>query len=305
MKTFLILIVAVILTSCIHDDLDWSPRYNSEISIYLVKEGQLEIHDTDIDMKKLKLESTPWIKSSEIEFYDWSAHAFFLNCDKEKARYEKRHFVVTSGNDRLFAGIFWPMYMSSFPIIPAIWPEDGFCSPKSVVRFGQFGFFFPGNMDDQTEFKAALFSAGILREGIKVELLSAKKKGSNAVEYSFKITNRDRVSIYILDPDKMGSPRFHYITNGISFSQGEKYYSADFFNSSPFDKIQPDWYYKLAPGFSITRTVELQGFGSLPTGKVKAYFSFPGSNMNTKEWKLNDGRIWIGDFRIEKELTLQ
>jgi hypothetical protein len=304
MKNILWLFFILLLIGCNEEDTGLRGG-NTEIEIYLVKEGQLEIHSSEIDLASLELENTPWVKNSDIELYDWSAHAFFLNCEKKKGKYEGRHFVVTSGQDRLFAGVFFPMYMSSIPQIPAIIPEDGFFTPKNVVEFRHFGYYFPGEMEEQKDFKAALFSAGLLREGIEVDLLSARKEDANTVEYSFEITNLDIENIYVADPDKMGSSRFYYITNGISFNQGNSYFNAENFNSSPFDEFQTDWYYKLKPGESIIRELSLTGFDSLPVGKVTARFSFPGSNFYSDDWKKKDGRIWMGDFRVEKEMSLQ
>jgi len=44
---------------------------------------------------------------------------------------------------------------------------------------------------------------------------------------------------------------------------------------------------------------------SIPSGKVKCSFSFPGSNMKSGEWKKSDGRVWIGDYYVEKELEIE
>ncbi|MDB4584493.1 hypothetical protein N9164_15185, partial [Draconibacterium sp.] len=84
------------------------------------------------------------------------------------------------------------------------------------------------------------------------------------------------------------------------------YFNATNFDATLSDEIKSTWYYKLAPGKSMTRAISLSGYDSLPTGEVSASFHFPGSyNLKEGEWKKSDGRIWIGIFRVEKELNLR
>lgn len=306
MKIPVFIFLIALFISCDQDEIEHFRNSNSNINIYIVKEGQLEFQESEINLNALELENTPWIKNSDIEFYDWSAQSFYLNKEAEKGKYSGRHFVVTSGEKRLFAGVFFPMFMSSFPSLPSISPEDGFFSPKDVIRFGHFGTIRPGQLDENQEFKSELISAGKLREGIKVELTNLKRQSSATLIYTFKVTNLEADVIYILDPQKMGSPRFHYYTNGVSLIKDDSYYWPQDFETIPSDNIKQNWYYRLTPGKSITRTVEITGYSALPSGKVKATFHFPGANLkNSGEWKKPDGRIWLGDFICEQELTLR
>lgn len=305
MKTIIYLFIILSLTSCLGDIDLYRNNPQSEINIYIVKEGQVKVQDADADLKILKLESNPWVKDSEIQLYDWSSHTFYLKNDKEKGKYSGRHFMVVSGDERLFMGVFFPMYMSSFPQMPSIIPEDGLFYPKDVIHFGQLGHQFTGNIDNQKEFKKALILSGILHEGIKVELIHVKKKNQTTIEYTFQVTNIDKENIYVLDPGKMGASRFHYVTNGTWFSKDNTYYFPDQVNHTAFDKVLDSWYFKLHPGEKMTRNVELSNFPSIPSGKVKCSFSFPGSILKSGEWKKSDGRIWIGDYFVEKELEIE
>ena len=306
MRNFIIILVIGVLWSCNDDESESYRKENSDFNIYLVKEGQLEIHSSEIDLNSLVLEHIPWIKDSDIEFYDWSAHSFFLNDEIEKGKHSGKHFVVTSGQKRLFAGIFFPMHMSSFPSLPSISPEDGFFGPKDVIRFGHFGFHRPGGLNENMEFKAELISSGILREGIQVKITGLKRVNSSTLKYTYKVTNKESGNIYIIDPNKMGTERFHYFTNGVSLIKDDNYYWAKDFESTQTDNIKTSWYHKLRPGQSITRSIELGGYNSLPTGKVNITFSFPGANLKDKgEWKKSDGRIWVGNFVTEQEINIQ
>ena len=305
MKIYFFVFLLVLFYSCNQGEIEYYRDNNPKINIYIVKEGQLELHESITDLDTLELENNPWVQNTDIEFYDWSAQTFYLNKEVEKEKFSGRHFVVTSDDNRLFAGVFFPMYLSSLPTLPSITPDDGFFGPTDVIGFGHFGTFRPGELDKKMTFKSELIAAGHLREGIEIELINVKKQNSKTLQYTFKITNKESDNIYVLDPDKMGSSRFHYFTNGISIMKNNMYYWPQDFQTIASETIKSQWYYKLAPGKSISRSVEIDGYTSLPDGKVKATFRFPGANLkNPSEWKKSDGRIWLGEYYCEKEITL-
>jgi len=166
--------------------------------------------------------------------------------------------------------------------------------------------FQPGDMDKNNKFKNALSDAGILKMGIEVELLAVTKKNQTTVNYQFKVTNRDSEDIYVPDPNKMGNSYFHYYTNGVSFQKGDNYYWPSGFETKESDNIKSLWLAKLSPGESITRTASIKGFNAWPTGKVKARFSFPGAHLKESgAWRKGKGRIWLGSYVAEAELTLR
>ena len=239
MKKLYFYLMVLLFSSCIDDDIDMQRLENgSGISIYIVKEGQLQIHSnpSKSEIDKLELERDPWVIPSEIEFYDWSAHTFYLKKPKDKNEYSGNHFVVASGNERLFAGVFFPPYLSSLPQIPSIVPMDGF-QPADIIQFGMFGHSYSGQPDKLANLREALIHSGLYHEGLSVEITHVVKKSATAVNYSFKVTNHDKTILYVLDPDKMGNCRFHYYTNGISFQKGNSYYYTNSKNNYPSEKI--------------------------------------------------------------------
>lgn len=304
MKRIVYIFSFLLCISCSKDSTEITNTSNN-FNIYLVEEGQLELHNSEADLDGLKLESKPWVKSSDIDFYDWSAQAFYLKKVVEKISHSASHFMVTSGKRRLFLGVFWPSYMSSFPMIPSILPEDDWWSPKDIIRFNSFGWLRNDILSKNDEFKTELINSGILREGIKVEIIELKRKDNSTLQYSYKLSNLETQPVYVLDSDKMGAARFHYHTNGPNLQLDDKYYSASNFETIATKEIDASWYKKLSSGQSITRSVELSGYTSIPLGKVKATFMFPGSPLTkSKSWQKSDGRIWVGGYIAEKELTV-
>ncbi len=307
MKYRIFIILSFFLFSCISEDIVF-PNSNSEINIYLVKQTDTKYLNENIDLDDLQLDAVPWLKSSEIKFYDWSAHIFYLNTEKEKEKYAARNFVVKAEyknqikSESLFMGVFFPMYLSSIPSIPSILASDNLFFPDDIIYFNQFGL-NGGEMNKQTKFKQALIDADLYREGIDVEMVKLERKNASTLNYTFRVTNNDKESIYVLDPNKMGEGRFHYFTNGVSLNTGQAYYSAEN-QSIQVSEIESRWYYKLIPQQSMERTVTLSGFSNLPTGNVHFRFSFPGAKVKKGEWQKIDGRIWLGDKYIQGDLTL-
>ena len=306
MKFFpFIIFVFLIISGC--DFLDFNDQdHQNGLNIYLVKDGQLDNSEKDIPLENLKLEEFPWVNNEEIELYDWSAHVFYLNKEKEREKYSRRYFLVKSGNDPLFLGYFFPPYLSSLSEFPSVLAADDFLFPNDVIEIGGiFGGYFMDEMDNNTEFKKALKKNHLLKEGIRVDLISAKKISPDILEYTIEVTNLEDGKLYILDPEKMGSSRFHYFTNGITFIQNGNYFSPENFSFTATEEILPEWYYALKPSESIIRTIRLDGYPVMPSGKVTASFHFPGQPEKLKYWKKQDGRIWLGSYHLEKELILE
>lgn len=305
MKYIFLAITLLLLFSCSESDPSFRKNGNGEISIYIVKEGQLQISDKDFDLNKLELETEPWVKNSDIELYDWSSHTFFLNKPVEKEKYSGRHFVVLADDERLFAGVFFPMHLSSLPPVPAITPEDDYMFPRDVIQFSKFGEQFPANQLNSDIFKKALADAGLLSRGLQVDLTQVTMKGQGTVDYTFEVTNLSTETLYIPDPDKMGAPRFHYITNGVYFLINNTFCSSSASDHTSFETFSEEWYYKLQPGQRITRTIEKKGFSCLTSGKFKCRFNYPGATIKTGEWKKPDGRVWQGSYFTEEELIVE
>lgn len=305
MKNLALLLLVCTFWSCNKNDDDYLIKGDgSQISIYLVKDGQINRSETEVDLENLELEASPWLNHSEIRFYDWSSHMFYTHSEKNKSENSGKYFVVKSDNQPLFLGYFMSSYSSSMSYFPSITAWGGFFSNK-VTEIGGFGGFHKEAMDTNTKFKTALNNADILKEGIKVDLLGVIKKNSSTIRYTIKIANLDSETIYVLDPEKMGTKHFHYFTNGVFFSNGKKYFEPSFQSESSENGIPKSWFKRLAAGDAITRKIELSGFSEIPEGNINCIFRFPGYLPKDTDWETNDGRYWLGEFRTEKELVIR
>ncbi|HKI89185.1 MAG TPA: hypothetical protein VKA38_09165 [Draconibacterium sp.] len=303
MKNFVLLLLFPLFISCTHDN-DFPENNKNDIKIYLVKDGQIERNQTEVELELLKLENLPWVKSSEIDFYDWSSHMFYLNVKKEREKYTGRYFLVKKQDEPLFLGYFLSPYSSSLSYFPSIIAANELFYPSEILEIGGFGGFYKETMDANIQFKDALQAEGLFRAGIRVDLLSVVRKNSTTVDYTFKVENLENDIIFVLDPKKTGTQHFHYFTNGVSFNNGTKYYDSDFQSQAPENGIPKEWFQTLSPNESMVRTVELNGFSSLPKGKTNCRFSFPGQYPKNSNWINQKGRYWLGDYWVKKEMVL-
>lgn len=311
MKIINFLLLLALFWSCENKDFDFEIELpfeadGTQIEIYLVKTERLENFNPIEEVNVKVLEEIPWLAHDQIEFYDWSSHTFYLK-EEQTASKGGNYFVLTADKEPVFTGFFYSSLMSSFPPLPIIVTDYNFGSPKDVLTLHRFGFIdTEGIMDNDSKYRREMENSGLLKEGIDVDLLTLKRKNSSTLIYTYMVTNNDVENIYILDPAKMGADRFHYFTNGVSFRNDDVSYHSTNLEFIASEKILSNWYFKLAPGKSITRKVTLGGFVSLPTGDVRAKFHFPGAHyLKEKEWKKSDGRIWIGDYLAETEITIQ
>jgi hypothetical protein len=149
--------------------------------------------------------------------------------------------------------------------------------------------------------KNELTSLGLFHGGITVRLDSVKvlvNADTSTLEYGFSITNIDADNLLVFDPDKTGSELFHYYTNGVILVDSSgKGIGSSLKTTSPPDSFQHAWYTELYSGASISRVVQLKGYGRIPIGNLSCLFIFPSGPVNIKaqDRYYLDGRIWLGE----------
>jgi hypothetical protein len=302
MRYLSIFCLCTLLWTCKTGEIDY-PVTGGDIKIYIAVPMTGEQARTT-DFNDWILEDTPWVDAHEIEFYDWSAQMFYLRRNKEREKFAGSFFVVTSNEKRLFSGMFVSIFSSYIPPSPSILAYDHFFYPLNLIQLG--GFYRLSNLETHKSeaFRDALIQAGLLREGIAVDLLNIQKYGTSSVVYTYKVTNLDKETLLIPDPDKMGAERFHYITNGVSLSGNNTYYSAENMTHTSFESFDDSWYYPLNSGESMTWHVLQDGFKVLPKGNYTGRFTFPGQINRNTHWQQQNGRIWVGSISVQNSINI-
>jgi hypothetical protein len=156
----------------------------------------------------------------------------------------------------------------------------------------------PDDPRDNPKLINALKTNNQYREGLSCKIQSVRFLTSGSVELKFGLTNNDDVNYYFLDPDKMGLSLFHYFTNGPTFLNIENpnhyYHNMKVTTPEPWDSWKKEWL-SLIKGHETKDFTFTYPFASMPDGKYRVFFSFPGLNhANLKDLNLTDGKIWLG-----------
>jgi hypothetical protein len=159
-----------------------------------------------------------------------------------------------------------------------------------------------GNVDVRKNalIQQALVMLGLFHSGISASLDSVKiisNFDTATVQCSFTITNNDKERLMIIDPDKMGTPLFHYYTNGVVFRGNGTLFQSEYKKvTSPGVAYDTSWYSGLSPQESMKRTVTVKGYPKIPPGTYSCSFTFANPVEVAKENRQTaGGRIWLGD----------
>lgn len=250
----------------------------------------------------------------DISFYDYGAHLLYLKNDIscESLLENAASFKVYAGGEEVYMVGTHPGYSSSFPSTdPFIWTPSAFYEdyilPFSSLSSlgGQAGAYVDTREDPRIV--AALKKYGQYREGLHCEILSCTYSDPGEVILKLKLSNRDEVNYYYLDPEKMGKGLFHYFTNGLSLRNEEESYSnhVEHIQPVPWDTWELEWMSLLKGGSSVTITLEYKNFDAVPTGSYRAHFRFPGlSHVDRDQLAQRSGQIWLGELQLYKQLVL-
>ena len=247
-------------------------------------------------------------KFSDIELYDTSTNImYFKTSHDEFSSIDKNTFTFLDNGDAIYSGTFWPGYSSSGPTGPFIY------SPPSL--FGNYALRIENWSPDKPDVRsdpriiALLKQHDLLHSGLSISSISININGAQ-LSLTITVSNNDQSDLLIIDPDKTGLNLFHYFTNGLSiFDSGNN----EVFSSSiqpqvpdPWNSWNIDWLSKLKSGGSKTFTIIYSINNHLSTGEYRISFAFPGLEYQITRDQLHqdNSRIWLGDKRINKQITI-
>jgi hypothetical protein len=299
------------LTACVKD----SPRTNADTSdnrfaIYLVANltGDEVYTVQNADLEQLALEEKPWLSLSDIEYYDFSSHCIYLKKTTDifgkGATSFAEPFVVTVNGERCYLGYFLSIASSFLPRgpyidYPSFLAEDVIAIEKPPIE---------GETDvrNDSRIKEVFAKAGKLDMGLNIILNDAKIVDCTEVvtmSYSFTITNESNRTLYVPDPDKMGSSLFHYFTNGLFLTRIDNLHESVYASQkteislNPYNKWDINWFTRLDSQESLSRTVLLAGYPEIPGGTYRCFFRYSGPSTISKNNRIrSDGNIWIGEI---------
>jgi hypothetical protein len=253
----------------------------------------------------------------DISYYDYGAHLIYLksHISSEALLEEVGSLTVYAGGEEIYTVGTHPGYSSYMPTGPFIWTYPNFYEDYNIAIDLMLATYEAMTLEvndireDQRIVKA-LKKYGQYREGLHCEISSCNYSAPGEVVLKLKLTNRDEVNYYYLDPEKMGMGPFHYYTNGLSLwdaEEGQSYTNqTEHISPDPWDSWDLDWMSLLGGGSSVMITLEYKNFESVPTGNYWALFEFPGlAHVDRDQLAQRHGQIWLGKLELKREVVIQ
>jgi len=257
------------------------------------------------------------VPTSDIDFYDVSTHMIYLKKKLpylEELGYDSGMMTVNVGKEEIYQCPYHSLLSSSLPqgayiSTPAFNKED-------IIRINFMQFFDanyrPTVKDPRNDKRiiAALKKYRQYHEGLHCALTSFNYSNGTLV-FNFELYNSDTFNYYYLDPDKMGFGLFHYFTNGPSFYDLTNYKSythqETVIHPEPWNLWEKEWLTLIQSGERKKISITYNRFETIPTGNYRMCFEFPGLNngISQKDLILKDGRIWMGNVNIEKDISIR
>ena len=304
---------------------DSRPRaLNPGLNIYLLEDESLTWDDcNETPLEELVLRPEPWIRSSDILRYDTSTHCMTLKQARplplERVSLRGNPFVVTVGDKRCYLGAVWTHLSSYLPmgVTPMIYSPD-FTTPPNVVdieltrclREGQTA----EDVRDDARVTAVLKREGVSHAGLSMTMGPMRivsDANQSSVTYTYTLTNRDRDSLYVFDPDKMGTALFHCFHNApfLLSPQGPRRIENEnnvTFDRDLYNQYRKDWFTLIEPGASLTRSVVAEGYPVIPPGSYEYGFAFssPGTGFTEAKQAQFDAPVWIGQIFNRDTVTV-
>ena len=256
------------------------------------------------------------VNHHDIEYYDYGAHLIYLKDHRssELILEEAGALKVYAGGEEIYNVTTQPGYSSLAPSGPIIWTAPTFYE-DNIIAIDLIGTYevITGSVADSRKdprIVKALKEYGQYREGLHCEIVSFHYSAPDEAVLRLKLTNRDAVNYYYLDPEKMGMGLFHYFTNGLALWDAEEHQSythqTEHIQPDPWDSWDLEWMSLLEGGSSVTITLEYNNFESVPPGSYSTSFSFPGlSHVELDQLAQRHGQIWLGKLQLNREVVVE
>ncbi|AHW61687.1 hypothetical protein SAMN05444285_14223 [Draconibacterium orientale] len=283
-----------------------------------------DLNEDEIEIKKNLTDGFCMTSNGEVvlthndfEYYDYSAHLIYLkdNMSFVEVFENLGEFTVLANEEEIYSGETWPLYLSSSPHGPIIGTHPSFYS-DNIVPIGlmpyldSLGNFLPDPREDE-RIVDALKKYNQFHAGLSCEITSVDYVSSTNVIVKLLLKNNDDFNYYYIDPEKTGIGLFHYFTNGLfirDFSAYEMYGSkTEVVSADPWNSWDLDWLSVINGNESKEITIAYSHFEAVPPGQYKATFEFPGLSFQVSKAEINqdNGLIWLGSLKIQKDITIE
>jgi hypothetical protein len=228
--------------------------------------------------------------------YDSSAHLFYLSSPlnpplNSSELYSYRSFSLRSEKQTLFTGIFQPLTSSSLPAKPFIMVPSLFY-PDDLLHIDNMS---SAEFTKRNEFYRILIANGKLQAGLKLELTSVGFQ-NNLLTYSYKLINKGKAPLMVLDPDRCSTEVFFWYCSEPSLFNGSSFIFREDGESNSDPGFNESWFQEIKGGDSVSRSISLTGYTIPVKGNYSISISFTGPSRSRSERYISSKRIWIGSI---------
>lgn len=264
----------------------------------------------------IEFEDGYYLMHTDIDYYDVSSHTIFL---KGTSSFLKKYshgsqFKVFANYQMVYVGQIYSPFSSFLPLKPFIY-DYGFPQYSDFFIFMDKvpSIYNPDNPQPDPRSDDKIFEAlqkyDQYRAGLKLEITSITRPSYGNVVLEFTLTNQDDQSYYILDPEKMGLGLFHYYTPGLILGNNLDHYSHSIITvvPNPPNSWSMSWFSLIEGGSSKNFTFNYENFYPIAEGEYVAFFTYPSLTSSLERSDLNqpNGRTWVGDIRVEKQIVIE
>lgn len=256
------------------------------------------------------------ISHNDFEYYDYSTHLIYMKNHKSFANdiEEIGGFTVYADGVEIYSGQTLPGFSSFLPFGPVIRTQPSFYGDYIIpIGFIQIIDSLGNSVSDPREdirIIEALKKYNQFHSGLSCEINSVQYSSPNNVVIELQLNNNDSFDYYYLNPDKMGVNLFHYFTNGLFlrdfFNKKTFTHKIEAIHPEPWDTWKIEWLSVIKSNETKIITLTYDSFENVTPGEYKATFSFPGlSHVNKEDIQQNNGKIWLGELDVNKDITIE
>lgn len=256
------------------------------------------------------------IGPDDIDYYDYSTHLIYLKEPNKFSDNLKNYDGITvyADGDKIYNGNIYQQYSSYLPTGAILNYPLYYGDYNLNIGFGPL-YDSLGNPTvdprDNARIVDALKRDNKFHEGLKSTIKSVEYASAGNVSVELELQNDDAFNYYYLDPDKMGNELFHYFTNGLSIIDFKN--KTSYTNNIKPTKLEPrniwkkEWLSLIESGETKTLSLTYGDFEEVPPGQFKATIKFPGlgGQVNRADLQQVNGRIWLGELELSRDVTIE
>ena len=257
------------------------------------------------------------LSHNDFEYYDYSSHLIYMKNNKSFAIdiEEIGRFTVYADGVEIYSGSTLTRASSFLPLGPVILTQPScygdYIIPIGFIQiFDSLGNVIPDPRED-VRIIEALQKYDQYHSGLNCEINSVQYSSPNNVVIELQLNNNDSFDYYYLDPDKMGVNLFHYFTNGLfirDFANKKVFtHKIEIIHPETWDTWKTEWLSLIKSNESKIITITYDSFEYVLSGQYKATFEFPGLShqVGKDDIQQNNGKIWLGELNLTKDITIE